>query len=149
MRVARIFNTFGPRMHMNDGRVVSNFILQALQGEPLTVGVCSSDECVLGQGSRSCCGRLGFLYVPAPLVARRGGACIGSGRGMTSVTWVTLLSKPAENMEHGPWAWSTLPRPLPGCLLVPLAIARVVSVLRGRSGGREMDICVVGLGTFL
>ena len=37
VRVARIFNTFGPRMHMNDGRVVSNFILQALQGEPLTV----------------------------------------------------------------------------------------------------------------
>uniref|UniRef100_A0A8C0P6B3 UDP-glucuronic acid decarboxylase 1 n=1 Tax=Canis lupus familiaris TaxID=9615 RepID=A0A8C0P6B3_CANLF len=36
VRVARIFNTFGPRMHMNDGRVVSNFILQALQGEPLT-----------------------------------------------------------------------------------------------------------------
>uniref|UniRef100_A0A4W2H3Z7 UDP-glucuronic acid decarboxylase 1 n=1 Tax=Bos indicus x Bos taurus TaxID=30522 RepID=A0A4W2H3Z7_BOBOX len=37
VRVARIFNTFGPRMHMNDGWVVSNFILQALQGEPLTV----------------------------------------------------------------------------------------------------------------
>ena len=37
VRVARIFNTFGPRMHMNDGRVVSNVILQALQGEPLTV----------------------------------------------------------------------------------------------------------------
>lgn len=37
VHVARIFNTFGPRMHMNDGRVVSNFILQALQGEPLTV----------------------------------------------------------------------------------------------------------------
>ncbi|OWF39817.1 UDP-glucuronic acid decarboxylase 1-like [Mizuhopecten yessoensis] len=37
VRVARIFNTFGPRMHMNDGRVVSNFILQALQGEPMTV----------------------------------------------------------------------------------------------------------------
>ncbi|KAG9492505.1 hypothetical protein GDO78_000806 [Eleutherodactylus coqui] len=37
VRVARIFNTFGPRMHMNDGRVVSNFVLQALQGEPLTV----------------------------------------------------------------------------------------------------------------
>ncbi|XP_055345773.1 UDP-glucuronic acid decarboxylase 1-like [Paramacrobiotus metropolitanus] len=35
--VARIFNTFGPRMHMNDGRVVSNFILQALQNEPITV----------------------------------------------------------------------------------------------------------------
>ncbi|KAL3847103.1 hypothetical protein ACJMK2_018033 [Sinanodonta woodiana] len=37
VRVARIFNTFGPRMHMNDGRVVSNFILQALQGQPITV----------------------------------------------------------------------------------------------------------------
>ena len=37
VRVARIFNTFGPRMHMNEGRMVSNFILQALQGEPLTV----------------------------------------------------------------------------------------------------------------
>lgn len=39
VRVARIFNTFGSRMHMNDGRVVSNFILQALQGEPLTVRI--------------------------------------------------------------------------------------------------------------
>jgi len=37
VRVARIFNTFGPRMHPNDGRVVSNFIIQALQKKPLTV----------------------------------------------------------------------------------------------------------------
>lgn len=37
IKVARIFNTFGPRMHPNDGRVVSNFILQALRGEPITV----------------------------------------------------------------------------------------------------------------
>jgi UDP-glucuronate decarboxylase len=37
VRVARIFNTYGPRMHANDGRVVSNFILQALQGEPISV----------------------------------------------------------------------------------------------------------------
>jgi UDP-glucuronate decarboxylase len=36
-RIARIFNTYGPRMALNDGRVVSNFILQALRGEPLTV----------------------------------------------------------------------------------------------------------------
>jgi UDP-glucuronate decarboxylase len=33
IRVARIFNTYGPRMHPNDGRVVSNFIVQALQGQ--------------------------------------------------------------------------------------------------------------------
>lgn len=37
IRVARIFNTYGPRMHPNDGRVVSNFVLQALRNEPITV----------------------------------------------------------------------------------------------------------------
>ena len=37
IKVARIFNTYGPRMHPNDGRVISNFIMQALQGEPIAV----------------------------------------------------------------------------------------------------------------
>jgi len=37
IKVARIFNTYGPRMHPNDGRVVSNFIMQALRGEPITI----------------------------------------------------------------------------------------------------------------
>jgi UDP-glucuronate decarboxylase len=37
VKVARIFNTYGPRMHPNDGRVVSNFIVQALSGEPITI----------------------------------------------------------------------------------------------------------------
>ena len=37
IKVARIFNTYGPRMHLNDGRVVSNFITQALRGEPITI----------------------------------------------------------------------------------------------------------------
>lgn len=37
IKIARIFNTYGPRMHPNDGRVVSNFVVQALKGEPLTV----------------------------------------------------------------------------------------------------------------
>jgi UDP-glucuronate decarboxylase len=37
VRIARIFNTYGPRMHENDGRVVSNFVVQALAGKPLTV----------------------------------------------------------------------------------------------------------------
>lgn len=37
IKVARIFNTYGPNMHPNDGRVVSNFIMQALHGEPLTI----------------------------------------------------------------------------------------------------------------
>jgi UDP-glucuronate decarboxylase len=37
IKVARIFNTYGPRMHPNDGRVVSNFIMQGLQGKPISV----------------------------------------------------------------------------------------------------------------
>jgi UDP-glucuronate decarboxylase len=37
IKVVRIFNTYGPRMHPNDGRVVSNFVVQALRGEPITL----------------------------------------------------------------------------------------------------------------
>ena len=48
--MARIFNTYGPRMHPDDGRVVSNFIVQALEGEPITV---------YGDGSQTRC----FCYV--------------------------------------------------------------------------------------
>ncbi|MBI5752540.1 MAG: SDR family oxidoreductase [Hydrogenophilales bacterium] len=56
IKVARIFNTYGPRMHPNDGRVVSNFIVQALKGEEITVygdgaqsrSFCYVDEMVEG-----------------------------------------------------------------------------------------------------
>jgi UDP-glucuronate decarboxylase len=37
IKVARIFNTYGPRMHPDDGRVISNFVVQALRGEPITI----------------------------------------------------------------------------------------------------------------
>jgi UDP-glucuronate decarboxylase len=37
IKVARIFNTYGPRMHPNDGRVVSNFVIQALKGQDITI----------------------------------------------------------------------------------------------------------------
>ena len=50
IKVARIFNTYGPRMHRSDGRVVSNFIVQALNGEPITL---------YGDGSQS----RSFCYV--------------------------------------------------------------------------------------
>lgn len=50
IKVARIFNTYGPRMHPHDGRVVSNFIMQALEGEPITI---------YGDGSQS----RSFCYV--------------------------------------------------------------------------------------
>jgi UDP-glucuronate decarboxylase len=66
IRVARIFNTYGPRMHPNDGRVVSNFIVQALKGEPITVYG-------KGQQTRSFCyvddlidGFLGFMSLAGP-----------------------------------------------------------------------------------
>ena len=50
IKVARIFNTYGPRMHPNDGRVVSNFIMQALRGDPISI---------YGDGSQS----RSFCYV--------------------------------------------------------------------------------------
>ena len=69
IKVARIFNTYGPYMHPNDGRVVSNFIMQALRGEPITVygngaqtrSFCYISDMVEGlmrlmQSSRSVCG---------------------------------------------------------------------------------------------
>ena len=56
VRIARIFNTFGPRMRRNDGRVVSNFIIQALKGDPITIqgegtqtrSFCYCDDTVAG-----------------------------------------------------------------------------------------------------
>ena len=65
IKVVRIFNTYGPRMHPNDGRVVSNFIIQALKGDPITI---YGD----GQQTRSFCyvddlveGFLRFMNSPA------------------------------------------------------------------------------------
>jgi len=65
IKVLRIFNTYGPRMHPNDGRVVSNFIVQALKGSPITI---YGD----GQQSRSFCyvddlldGMMRFMESPA------------------------------------------------------------------------------------
>lgn len=56
IKVARIFNTYGPRMHPNDGRVVSNFVVQALKGEDITIygegqqtrSFCYSDDLIDG-----------------------------------------------------------------------------------------------------
>jgi UDP-glucuronate decarboxylase len=56
IKVARIFNTYGPRMHQSDGRVVSNFIVQALKGQPITLfgdgnqtrSFCYSDDLIDG-----------------------------------------------------------------------------------------------------
>jgi UDP-glucuronate decarboxylase len=67
IKVARIFNTYGPRMHLNDGRVVSNFIVQALKGEDITIygkGLQTRSFCYVSDLIR---GFLNFMDVDADL----------------------------------------------------------------------------------
>ena len=64
-RIVRIFNTFGPRMRPNDGRVISNFIVQALQGKPLSVfgdGLQTRSFCYVDDLVR---GIIALLFVPS------------------------------------------------------------------------------------
>ena len=77
IRVARIFNTYGPRMHPNDGRVVSNFIVQALRGEDITLygdglqtrSFCYVDDLIEGfiRFMALPCGEDGSAGCPGPL----------------------------------------------------------------------------------
>jgi UDP-glucuronate decarboxylase len=68
IKVIRIFNTYGPRMHPNDGRVVSNFIMQALNGEPITIygngtqtrSFCYVDDLIAGM--------LAMMATPADII---------------------------------------------------------------------------------
>jgi UDP-glucuronate decarboxylase len=77
IRVARIFNTYGPRMHPNDGRVVSNFIVQALRGEDITIygegqqtrSFCYVDDLIEGfiRFMDTPCGDEGSTGFPGPI----------------------------------------------------------------------------------
>lgn len=78
VKVARIFNTYGPRMHISDGRVVSNFVVQALRGEDLTI---------YGDGSQT----RSFCYVD-DLVS----ALIALMNSPADVTGPINLGNPAE-----------------------------------------------------
>jgi len=90
IRVARIFNTYGPRMLPDDGRVVSNFIVQALRGEPLTL---------YGDGSQT----RSFCYVDdlveglirlmnGNTLARSTSATRGSSRSASWPSWCARAS---------------------------------------------------------
>jgi UDP-glucuronate decarboxylase len=88
IKVMRIFNTYGPRMHPNDGRVVSNFVVQALRGEPITI---------YGDGSqtRSFCyvddlieGMLRFMESPADFI---GPLNVGNPRESTMLELAELV----------------------------------------------------------
>jgi dTDP-glucose 4,6-dehydratase len=107
-RIARIFNTYGPRMHLDDGRVVPNFIQQALRGEPLTIygdgqqtrSFCYVDDLVDGiirllQSNEHMPVNLGNPVEMTILeFAERINAIVGNRAG--------IIYKPAERLESDP-----------------------------------------------
>lgn len=117
-RIARIFNTFGPRMRPNDGRVVSNFIVQALQGKPLTV---------FGDGSQT----RSFCYVDDLVRGVVALLMVESDKSVTQRTdragFLSQRSEPAAESIHDP---VNLGNP---CELTVMEIARLVLRLTGSS----------------
>ena len=124
-RIVRIFNTFGPRMRPKDGRVVSNFIVQALQGAPLTVfgdgsqtrSFCYVDDLVRGitallmvasdKTVEARTDRAGFLVKPAASAAEsvHDPVNIGNPRELTVLEISKLVLKltgSASRIEHRP-----------------------------------------------
>jgi len=89
VRIARIFNTYGPRMHENDGRVVSNFVVQALSGKPLTV---FGD----GKQTRSFCYVSDLIEGFVRLMASEHGCApvnLGNPRESTMIELATLIKQ--------------------------------------------------------
>lgn len=102
IKVIRIFNTYGPRMHPNDGRVVSNFIIQALKGEPITI---YGD----GQQTRSFCyvddlieGFLRFMDTPAGVTGPINLGNPGEFTMLELAEKVIRLTRSASMIEHKP-----------------------------------------------
>ena len=105
IKVARIFNTYGPRMHRQDGRVVSNFIVQALLGQPITI---------YGEGSqtRSFCyvddlvdGLIRLMASPAEVI---GPVNIGSAREFTILDLAKMVIEITGSRSE------IVSKPLPG-----------------------------------
>ncbi|MCM8738682.1 SDR family oxidoreductase [Azospirillum sp. A1-3] len=102
IKVIRIFNTYGPRMHPNDGRVVSNFIIQALKGEPITI---YGD----GQQTRSFCyvddlidGFLRFMGTPAGVTGPINLGNPGEFTMLELAEKVIRLTGSGSKIEHKP-----------------------------------------------
>ncbi|MBY6266419.1 SDR family oxidoreductase (plasmid) [Azospirillum sp. 412522] len=102
IKVIRIFNTYGPRMHPNDGRVVSNFIIQALKGEPITI---YGD----GQQTRSFCyvddlieGFLRFMATPADVTGPINLGNPGEFTMLELAEKVIRLTRSASTIAHKP-----------------------------------------------
>ncbi|GLR81968.1 SDR family oxidoreductase (plasmid) [Azospirillum oryzae] len=102
IKVIRIFNTYGPRMHPSDGRVVSNFIIQALKGEPITI---YGD----GQQTRSFCyvddlieGFLRFMDTPAGITGPINLGNPGEFTMLELAEKVIRLTRSSSTIEHKP-----------------------------------------------
>ena len=103
IKVARIFNTYGPRMHPNDGRVVSNFIVQALLGRDITV---------YGEGlqTRSFCYVDDLIDGLIRLMARRAES---PGRSTSAIRPSSRSSSSRTGGRFGRFALAHRRRPLP------------------------------------
>jgi UDP-glucuronate decarboxylase len=102
IKVIRIFNTYGPRMHPNDGRVVSNFVIQALKGEPITV---YGD----GQQTRAFCyvddlieGFLRFMDTPAEITGPLNLGNPGEFTMLELAEKIIRLTGSSSRIEHKP-----------------------------------------------
>jgi len=96
VRIARIFNTYGPRMHENDGRVVSNFTVQALRHEPMTV-YCE------GQQTRSFCFATDLIEGFVRLMASRHGVepvNLGNPREITVLELAEMTRRLAKSRSE-------------------------------------------------
>jgi UDP-glucuronate decarboxylase len=96
VRIARIFNTYGPRVHENDGRVVSSFVMQALQGEPITI---FGD----GQQTRSFCYVSDLIEAFVRLMASEHGADpvnLGNPRETSMVELANLVRRLAGSSSE-------------------------------------------------
>jgi UDP-glucuronate decarboxylase len=96
VRIARIFNTYGPRMHENDGRVVSNFTVQALRHEPMTV----YGE---GQQTRSFCYATDLIEGFVRLMASRHGCDpvnLGNPREITVLELAEMIRRLAKSRSE-------------------------------------------------
>lgn len=102
IKVIRIFNTYGPRMHPNDGRVVSNFVIQALKGAPITV---YGD----GQQTRAFCyvddlieGFLRFMDTPAEITGPLNLGNPGEFTMLELAEKIIRLTGSSSRIEHKP-----------------------------------------------
>jgi UDP-glucuronate decarboxylase len=132
IKVARIFNTYGPRMHPNDGRVVSNFVVQALRHEPITI---------YGEGSQTRC----FCYVDDQidgwmrLMGTPDDVTGPINLGNPQETTILELARTIIDLtgSHSPLIWKTLPSDDPRRRRPDISLAEEVLGWRPRVSLKE------------